>query len=146
MSEQGRHRRERLESGPRFRVGDGDDSARVFGQRVLVVDDEPSLREALLLTLGVDHEVLTAASADEAIEIVRADDDFDVVLLDLQLGDRDGLELYELLRVVAPRLRGRCVLMTAAQHEGASAVRRFPELRLLSKPFFYDELVSVVAA
>ncbi len=59
---------------------------------VLIVDDETEIRESLESILREEgYIVTTAATAAEALELLR-DAAYDVVLLDIWLPDRDGLE------------------------------------------------------
>jgi DNA-binding NarL/FixJ family response regulator len=62
---------------------------------VLVVDDHTILREGLKKIIGHSNEFIVTAEADNgqaAIQRVR-DSDFDVVLLDISLPDRDGIDV-----------------------------------------------------
>jgi two-component system, OmpR family, KDP operon response regulator KdpE len=66
--------------------------------RILVVDDEPQIRRALSLHLGVrGYEVFEAASGERAIQIAATEHP-DVVLLDLGLPGMDGVLVIEALR------------------------------------------------
>ncbi len=59
---------------------------------VLIVDDEAEIRESLESILSEEgYVVTTAATAAEALALIR-DAAYDVVLLDIWLPDRDGLE------------------------------------------------------
>ncbi len=61
---------------------------------LLVIDDEPSVRYSFQRVFESDHvQVLTAATAEEGLLLVRERSP-DVVLLDLQLPDRSGLEVF----------------------------------------------------
>jgi DNA-binding NtrC family response regulator len=72
--------------------------------RVLIVDDEPYVRESLAEVLGAEgFEVRTASAAGEALELLESLD-FDVVLTDLRLGEPDGLWLLERVRAAHPSL------------------------------------------
>src|SRR4051794_5621964 len=85
---------------PRLQTSDPDDTV----QRVLVVDDEPSI--CALLTLALSYEgwdVRTANSGAEAVEAARTFRP-DAVLLDLMLPDMNGLEVLRHLREEAPGL------------------------------------------
>ncbi|MEO6805765.1 MAG: response regulator, partial [Edaphobacter sp.] len=65
---------------------------------VLIVDDEAEIRESLENILREeDYIVTTAATSAEALELVR-DAAYDVVLLDIWLPDRDGLETLTEIR------------------------------------------------
>jgi DNA-binding NarL/FixJ family response regulator len=73
--------------------------------KVLLVDDHPLILDALrsvIQGMGDDVTVFTAASAAEARASLAADSDFDLVLLDLALGDADGFELLVEFRSTYP--------------------------------------------
>ena len=69
--------------------------------KFLVVDDHALIREAMrsvLKELRDDAVVLDAASAGQAIDVLRQHPDLALVLLDLQLPDRDGIDMLGELR------------------------------------------------
>ena len=75
--------------------------------KVLLIDDHPLILSALqsvILGLGGDVSVTGAGSAGAAREILQADPDFDLVLLDLHLGDADGFEVLAEFRKTYPAL------------------------------------------
>jgi CheY-like chemotaxis protein len=63
--------------------------------RVLLVDDEEIVRRCTVRTL-TDFEVVSAASALEALRILRQDSDFDAILSDVMMPGMSGPELYAL--------------------------------------------------
>jgi CheY-like chemotaxis protein len=74
-------------------------------QCVLVVDDEPAVRQLIAGILAkAGHRVLTAPSAQEAIRVLE-DDDVAIVLTDINMpGSISGLELIDALHVRRPSL------------------------------------------
>ena len=75
--------------------------------KVLLIDDHPLILSALqtvILGLGGDVTVTGAGSAKAARETLKADSDFDLVLLDLHLGDADGFEVLAEFRGQYPAL------------------------------------------
>ena len=69
---------------------------------ILVVDDEPAIRRLLHAGLTrADYRVVEAGSAKETLSAVQIDKP-EVVLLDLGLPDRDGLELIPIIKSVGP--------------------------------------------
>jgi DNA-binding NtrC family response regulator len=63
--------------------------------RILVVDDESSIRKTLKDILEFEkHQVEVASNGQEALDFV-ADEDFDVVLLDIKMPEMDGIEVLE---------------------------------------------------
>lgn len=66
--------------------------------RILVVDDEPSIRMFLQETLSNDgHQVTSTSSGEEALEILEGQE-FDLAMLDLMLGGINGMEVLARLR------------------------------------------------
>lgn len=73
-------------------------------QHILIVDDEPPIREMLKLALGKHgYRVTTASSAIEAGKIVDEDPP-QLVITDLQLEDSDGMEMIARLKAAHPKL------------------------------------------
>jgi DNA-binding response OmpR family regulator len=68
-------------------------------KRILLVDDDESLRDALAeqLTLHEEFEVIVSATGQEALEKAK-EETFDMVLLDVGLPDIDGREVCRMLR------------------------------------------------
>jgi len=65
--------------------------------RLLFIDDDPQAQQTLKMVLEEEFEVISAFTRAEGIERVRRDDP-DVVLLDINLSDIDGLEVLENIR------------------------------------------------
>lgn len=60
---------------------------------ILLVDDDRGIRDTLSMVLkGYGHKVTCAASAGEALEILKRED-FDILLVDVRLPDEDGIQL-----------------------------------------------------
>ncbi|MFM0597853.1 MULTISPECIES: response regulator [Paraburkholderia] len=75
--------------------------------KILVIDDHPVLRDgisALLVQDDADIAVLQAGSGAEAMEIINAHDDLDVVVLDLRLPDMSGLQALAEFVKIRPEL------------------------------------------
>jgi len=114
--------------------------------KVLVVDDEPTIREVVsryLLRAGYDTTV--AATGHEAIRHA-GDARPDVVVLDLMLPDVDGLEVMRRLRQLA-RGRTAIILLTARAEESDRVIGlRLGADDYVVKPFSPAELVARVDA
>ena len=112
-------------------------------KRVLIVDDELSMREMLAILLkkaGLD--VRTAGSRAEAAQTLGAGP-VDLVLTDVKLPDGDGLEILRHVKAAAPETP--VVVMTAyGTTEMAVAARKLGAEAYILKPFDVDELRIVV--
>jgi DNA-binding NtrC family response regulator len=110
---------------------------------VLVVDDEPLIRETLAEYLGQEGlDVSTCASAEEALQLA-AGRRFDVVLCDVQLPGMDGLELLERIQRISPET---FVLLITAYATVENAVEAFQRGAhdYLMKPILLDEVLGKV--
>jgi response regulator of citrate/malate metabolism len=107
---------------------------------VLVVDDEPALHELAddVLARGADFRVLAAANLHEAQELIRAED-IQLILLDVQLPDGNGMSLLPLLRDSRPTAEA-VVITGHASLQSAIDAMRAGVIDLLPKPFSATQL------
>ncbi len=111
--------------------------------RVLAVDDDETARRNLVLALARENcEVVTAASAREALEQLEARE-FDLLLTDLHLGQSDGMELLERTRARWPDTRVVVITGYASIPSAVEAVKK-GAFQYLAKPFAIEELRSIV--
>jgi two-component system, NtrC family, response regulator PilR len=110
---------------------------------ILIIDDEEIIREALEALLVVEgYSVATAPTAREGIEQLGARQ-FDAVLLDLMLPDRNGLEVLEDIRRIDDELP--VVMITAfGTIENAVAATKQGAFYYFTKPFKNDEVLAVL--
>ena len=103
--------------------------------KVLVVDDEEGMREALAAILeGVGHQVETAPDGVVALERLTEDANFDLVIADLKMPGMDGLELLRKVRQTYPDID--LLAMTAYDSwESAVEAMRLGAYNYLRKPF-----------
>ena len=113
----------------------------VPGERtVLVVDDEPTIRENLERLLKTEgYEVVVAADGHEALERT-GNQEFAVVLLDIGLQGLSGLDVLRKLRVDWPET---CVIMITATSAVETAVEamKLGAYDYLIKPFNLDDIL-----
>ena len=92
--------------------------------RILVVDDEKNIRQAMATALEVmDHEVATAATAQEALRRMEAGP-FQVILLDLKLQQDSGLDLLGEISRRDPNASVVIVTAYASIETAVEAMRR----------------------
>jgi two-component system response regulator FlrC len=111
--------------------------------RILIVEDDPTLRMALLDTLeAADFQVFEACNGKEAL-LQLMHQDIDVIVSDVQMDGMDGNELLKATREKYPSVP--FVMMTAhASVERAVAAMRDGATDYLQKPFEAASLVSTV--
>jgi two-component system response regulator PilR (NtrC family) len=107
--------------------------------RILIVDDEQSLRELLSLALGDEGwDVFTAADGDAAAVALQTEP-VDVVVSDIRMPGMDGLELLQHVTASAPETA--VILMTAhASTDTAIEALRLGAYDYVTKPFDMEEL------
>jgi two-component system response regulator PilR (NtrC family) len=111
--------------------------------RILVVDDERSMQEFLEIFLrGEGYEVATAGNVASARAMLE-NDEFDVVISDIQMPGGSGLDLLHAARDLAPD--ALVIMITAyASTETAIAAMKEGAYDYLTKPFRVDEIRIVV--
>ena len=109
---------------------------------VLAVDDEPSVREVFRLLLDDHVELLLAADAATALDILRSRA-VDLVLLDVLMPGEDGIQALERLREFNPTVK--VVIVSAVDNaRTAVAAMRLGAIDYVIKPFDDDALVGLV--
>jgi PAS domain S-box-containing protein len=121
-----------------------DDARDAAVPRLLVVDDEFGMRDAITRIFTAEgYEVVTAADGGEGIAR-GLESEFDVVLLDLKMPVADGIEV---LRALKQRYRAtECIMMTAfAGLDTAIEATRLGTYTYLPKPFTPDQITFEVS-
>ena len=104
---------------------------------VLVVDDDPSLRLLCRINLELEgYGVVEAGTIHEA-EAALDNGGVDVVLLDLHLGNEQGISLV-------PKLEERGLATSTALLTGSPGSRLPPNATVIPKPFAIDDLTGTV--
>jgi DNA-binding NtrC family response regulator len=112
--------------------------------RVLIVDDESSLRTALFRILDRKGlSVITANRIDEAKVLSQGDQALDLALVDLNLPDGDGIDLMTHLKNIHPDCQ---VIILTGHGTIESAIRATQKgaFHFITKPFNMEELTSLV--
>lgn len=115
-------------------------------QRILLVDDDPGIRRTLLIALGkAGFDVIEARDGEEATRLWR-DAGVDLVIADIYMPKKSGLELIAELRGHSPSTR--VIVMTDGGRSKNFNPLSYAELlgadRVIAKPFTLDEMVAMV--
>jgi two-component system, NtrC family, nitrogen regulation response regulator NtrX len=112
---------------------------------VLIVDDEAEIRESLESILREEEYIVTtAATAAEALELLR-DAAYDVVLLDIWLPDRDGLEaLTEIRQMESGNVPEVIIVSGHGTIEAAVRATKLGAYDFLEKPLSLDRTLIVL--
>lgn len=113
-------------------------------QRVLILDDESSLRTALFRVLDRKGlSVITANKIEEARLLCQGDTSIDLAIVDLNLPDGDGIEFMTWLKTQYPA--AEVIILTGhATVESAVRATQKGAFHFVTKPFNLEELLSLV--
>ena len=110
---------------------------------VLLVEDEAVLRSIIARNLVArGHRVVEADSAQEALARLNEDEP-DLLLLDINLPDRSGLDV---LRDMRREGKNVPIVIVSAVHVNPALLDEFRPLAFLPKPFSLEALLAIVAA
>ena len=117
-----------------------------MGRRVLVVEDEPHLREAVSAALTLEgFSVVQAADGDEAAGLIEAPDLFDLLVTDVQMpGALDGLGVAARARARQPDLP---IVVATGRHGAQPGVDRLqPRCALVTKPYGLQTILDAIGS
>ena len=111
--------------------------------RIIVVDDEDSIRRRCVRLLSNQgYEVVGASDSQGALKLIQSDH-FDLMLVDIRMPGMDGLELMQRIKARHPALE--TVVMTAyASVDTAVKAIKLGAYDYLAKPFDTEELIHLI--
>ncbi|MBN1959997.1 MAG: PAS domain-containing protein [Deltaproteobacteria bacterium] len=112
--------------------------------RVLAIDDEPLMLTGLRRLLWREYELDTASSATEALSRI-ANNDYDIILCDLMMPGRNGMDLYSLIENSHPTISNRFIFLTGGAF--TPSMNDFANKmgdRVISKPPDVEELLRLM--
>lgn len=112
------------------------------GRRILIVDDEPDLRDIMQLALQAEgFDASVAENGRVAWEIIQSGET-DLVISDVRMPGMDGIDLLEKMRAANSTVP--VILMTGFADMDETSVIALGAYELLSKPFEVDSLYRAV--
>lgn len=111
--------------------------------KILIVDDELSMREFLEILLKKnDYEVEVAEGGKQAIERIDKNE-FDLVITDVKMPEMDGIQVLKYVQDTSPRTS--VVMITAfASMEQAVEAMKLGAFDYITKPFKVDEILHII--
>lgn len=117
-----------------------------FGReiKIMVVEDDPDLREAVVDTLELAHfTVEQANSAEQALELLEVNPDQDLIISDVNMGAMSGHDLLRKVRADYPQIPVVLVTAYASINDSVDAMKE-GAVDYLVKPFATDVLLDTV--
>jgi DNA-binding NarL/FixJ family response regulator len=113
--------------------------------KILIVDDHAIVREGLSRIIGAENDMMVAGMAKDGTEVIRLmlDNEIDVVVLDISMPGKSGLDLIKDLKQVQPLVK---ILMLSMYPEERFAMRSIKAgaSGYLTKEMAPEEIVSAV--
>lgn len=117
-------------------------------QNILVIDDDKLMRLALArILIAAGYNVIEASDGEEGLQLYHSQD-FDLVITDLIMPDKEGIQIIRELRKENSKVR--IIAMSAGGRGGATDYLKWARLigakQCLSKPIKRTELLNAVMA
>jgi two-component system response regulator PilR (NtrC family) len=111
--------------------------------RILVVDDERSMREMLCILLEREgYEAVEAKNADDALQLFETSL-FDLVISDIQMPGQNGIELLARIKKLAPEVPVLMITAFATAEQAVAAIK-LGAFHYFTKPFNNDEIRALI--
>ncbi|NRA35384.1 MAG: response regulator [Polyangiaceae bacterium] len=81
-------------------------------KRILVAEDDTTTQTLIRTALQATYLIVTASDGDEALEIARRDGDIQLIICDIMMPKKTGIEMVELLRKTPGRERIPVIFLT----------------------------------
>ncbi len=111
-------------------------------KKILICDDEESVRESLNLILEDDYDLDFASNGSEAVQKIK-NENYDGALLDIKMPSKDGLETLEEIKRISPDMK--VIIVTGYQSvETASKAVKLGAMDYITKPFESKKVLETV--
>lgn len=113
-----------------------------FLATVLICDDEPALRELIRVSLDGPYEFVEADDGEESLDLARSVRP-DVMILDMMMPRRSGLEVLQAMREEEELANVRVIVLTAQPATREHALRAGADV-VMVKPFEPEQIATAV--
>lgn len=112
------------------------------GGSILIIEDEAILRESLKDALKDAHVVTTAETGEEALELIKKRD-FDILIVDVKLPGKTGIEVIRELKQIKPYIRSIVITAFPSVELAVEAMKQ-GAVDYLVKPIRFDQLENLI--
>ncbi len=111
-------------------------------KKILICDDEENIRKSLKLILSDKYDTAVAENGEEAIRKIHADPDIKVVLLDIKMPGKNGLDV---LKEIKSYKKISIVIVTGYQSvETAAEFVKAGAAHYITKPFESEDVLETI--
>ena len=114
--------------------------------KVLFVDDEPNILAAFARQLRREADIVTACGPEPGLSALDSDDQFSVVIVDMQMPGMDGIEFLRCVQAKQPRAVRLMLTGNADSETAERAISEVGIFRFLRKPCDATELMEAIQA
>ncbi|MDD3814177.1 MAG: response regulator [Desulfocapsaceae bacterium] len=116
-----------------------------MGEKILLVDDEVNVLEAIQRQLRSRFDIKTAQSGEEALEVLRTSGPFSIIVSDMRMPGMDGIQLLTQVKDMYPDMVRIMLTGNADQETAVEAVNAGQIFRFLNKPCSTATLATALA-
>jgi len=114
-----------------------------MSKKVLIVDDEEGVRESLRLILADYYDLIVTDNGEQALETLKNAKDVAVILMDIKMPRKSGLEVLKEIKALYPHIR--VIIVTGYRLvETAQEAVRLGASGYIVKPFKSEEILGTV--
>lgn len=114
-----------------------------MSNKILIVDDEESIRESLKLILSDHYELILTDGGEQALDVLDNAKDVKVVLLDIKMRKVHGLDVLKEIKAKRPDVK--VIMVTGYKSvETAAEASRLGAVGYIVKPFKAEEILNIV--
>jgi CheY-like chemotaxis protein len=126
--------------------GSNADLTGIVRSRILVVDDEVMVTNAIRRIIGNTHDIVVVFRAQDALRRISSGEAFDLILCDLLMPEMTGMALFHTLALLAPQQGKRMLFMTGGTFSAdAAAFVDAQSDRVIEKPFDRATLMAAIS-
>jgi DNA-binding NtrC family response regulator len=109
---------------------------------ILIIDDEAVVRESLRDSLKDIHNITTAETGEEALELVKKQD-FDILIVDIRLPGKSGLEVVKEVKDINPYIKSIVITAYPSVELSVQAMKQ-GAIDFIVKPFRVEDLEKLI--